>query len=214
MTDQPKIVQPKLAGAFSGGAPDRAAALSGLLPKRTADTTSANTETPAKTAAPTKPARASDKPKAQPVEVPPAEVSTAPPASSTGTPRPTRQVAPDAVIEVGMYLDPEIVQQLRTARRDGVKPGEPERTYDQLLVDALAKVDGAAIAAAFVTDSSSDSEGMPRRIRRPKGTGTALIQHRLSIAQRDYLDRLAEKTGAPSRSALVNTVYRLAYELP
>ncbi|MFT4284354.1 MAG: hypothetical protein QM598_05910 [Protaetiibacter sp.] len=196
MTDQPKIVQPKLASAFSGGAPDRAAGLSGLLPKRTGDAPGVSAEsaaTPAK--APAKTARPVDKPKAEPVDKPKAE------------PR------AEEVKEVGTYLDPDVVAQLRTARRDGVKPGEPERTYDELLVDALAKVAIEKISAAFEIGSSSDNEGMPRRIRRAKGTGTNLIQHRLSTEQRDYLDRLAEKTGAPSRSALVNTVYRLAYEL-
>jgi hypothetical protein len=41
-----------------------------------------------------------------------------------------------------------------------------------------------------------------------------MIPHRLTSDQRDYLDRLAANTGAPSRSALVNTVYRLAYKGP
>lgn len=213
MTDQPKIVQPKLASAFSGGAPDRAAGLSGLLPKRTGDTPSVNAETAAKPKAPAKPARPVDKPKVQPVEEPTAEVASPPRVSKQDTPRSRRSSTSGAVKEVGTYLDPDVVMQLRTARREGVQPGEPDRTYDELLVDALAKVSTEKISAAFETDLSSDDGGMPRRIRRAKGTGTNLIQHRLSTEQREYLDRLAEKTGAPSRSALVNTVYRIAYGL-
>lgn len=200
MTNTPKVERPKLAGAFSGGGvPDRAAGLSGLLP-------------PPPTAAPT--------PAVQPEPSPALPATPAVPAGETLTPKPPRAAAAPVrskpaqptttatdVANIGVYLEPDVLEAIRRAKRTD----NLQKTYDELLVEAFEQVSENQLRAHFHPEQADGSSSLlPSRRRRPRGTAGIQVQVRLDGEQRDALATLAARVGAPSRSALVAAVYRLA----
>lgn len=185
------INRPTLGGAFSGSpAPDRGAGLGDLLPP------------------PKKPAE----------KKPDAESANKPTKTAAPNPRktPVRNVADaaegDAVSNVGVYLEPEVLDAVKKQRRAGRAPGETDRQYDEILVDALGRVSLEELSAKFRIPLESDTNSLlPPRKRRPQGISGVQIQPRLSRSQKETLDDLIQQTGAPSRSALISAAFRLAY---
>jgi hypothetical protein len=71
-------------------------------------------------------------------------------------------------------------------------------------------VSGDTIAREFMPESvPTTSSGMPRRVPRRRGEAGIQIQVRLDGNQTAWLDDKVIEFNAPSRSALVSTVYRL-----
>lgn len=200
MTNTPKVERPKLAGAFSGGGvPDRAAGLSGLLP-------------PPPTAAPI-PAVQSEPSPALPEEpaATTAEVLTPKPPRAAAPPVRSKPAQPTAtsadVANIGVYLEPDVLEAIRRAKRTD----NLQKTYDELLVEAFEHVSEDQLRAHFHPDQAAGSSSLlPSRRRRPRGTAGIQVQVRLDGGQRDALAAVAARVGAPSRSALVAAVYRLA----
>lgn len=184
------INRPTLGGAFSGAStPDRGAGLSDLLPP------------------PKKPAE--KKPEAESVDKP-TQLST--PKSRKATVRAAADVAEgDAVSNVGVYLEPEVLDAVKKQRRAGRAPGESDRQYDEILVDALGKVSLEELSAQFAVPLRETNSLLQPRKRRPQGISGVQIQPRLSRSQKETLDDLIRQTGAPSRSALISAAFRLAY---
>lgn len=198
----PEIKRSSLADAFKGAGAEDAADLAGLLPRRKS-TTQAGKPVPAHTTPPTTAALA-------PVERPAAApIAAAEPVKSVSS---TSDAAKKKVDNVPAYVDAIVLAAVRAARREGVPAGEPEKTYDELLVDALEVVPLERIRAIFTPDEENAEGGlMQRRQRRTRGGGGTQIQLRMSKAQEEELAGLTESVGAPSRSAFVTAVYRLAY---
>lgn len=189
----PQIERASLADAFKGSGSGRAASLGGLLPK----TNRPETARPADAPRVTEPA--APRPKASPK--PTTERAAAP-----------RRAAPqhEGVQNVAVYLEPEILAAVRAAKTRNATAGKPESTYDELLVDALDHIPAEQLRAAFAGTPAEHTGGpLQRRVRRARGSGGIQIQLRLDGTQRRALDELAADAGAPSRSALVATAYRL-----
>ncbi len=184
---EPQIDRPSLADAFKGSGSGRAASLGGLLPKTTR---------PIATEAPTEPATPRQKPTPKAAERPAA---------------PRRGSAQhEGVQNVAVYLEPDILTLVRAAKTRTAAAGEPDKTYDELLVDALDHIPAEQLRATFAGTPAERSGGpLQRRTRRPRGSGGIQIQLRLDGNQRRALDELTADAGAPSRSALVATAYRL-----
>lgn len=187
MSEISKVERPKLAGAFSGGGvPDRSSGLSGLLPPSA--------------------------PRTQPEVSSPAEST--PQRSEQQQPRKLgKKVAREETAadmstkNVGVYLEPELLDSLKRAKRTA----EVSKTYDDILFDALAKVGEEDLAAHFEPEVADYSSSLlPRRNRRPRGAAGIQVQLRLDADQRDVLDELTTRVGAPSRSALVAAAFQLA----
>ncbi|SDZ55548.1 hypothetical protein [Herbiconiux ginsengi] len=185
---EPQIDRPSLADAFKGSGSGRAASLGGLLPKTTRPTGMVATG----------PAAARQKP-----------TTPKPPNERPATPR--RAAAQhEGVQNVAVYLEPDILTLVRAAKTRTAAAGEPDKTYDELLVDALDHIPAEQLRAAFAGTPAERSGGpLQRRTRRPRGSGGIQIQLRLDGDQRRALDELTADAGAPSRSALVATAYRL-----
>lgn len=177
-----KINRPNLSGAFSGG---------GEAPSRSAGLRGLlqSPERPADAPRPEAPAAVEAKPRTA-----------------------TRVPSGTAVANVAAYLEPDVLQAVKSARREGVEPGAAERTYDELLVQALSAVSEEDLASHFAPEPAASGAGLlaPRQARNRGKTGIQ-IQIRLDGAQRDSLEQLAAKVGAPSRSALANAAYRLHF---
>ncbi|EYT57128.1 hypothetical protein [Microbacterium sp. UCD-TDU] len=188
----PEIKRSSLADAFKGAGSEDAAELTGLLAPRK--------PSPPREAATSQPARA-DAPAAEPV----AAVRPAPREAAPADP------AKNKVDNVPAYINPVVLAAVRVARREGIAAGEPDKTYDELLVDALERVPLEEIRAIFAPEDAEAGGLLQRRKRRSRGAGGTQIQLRITGAQEDELTELAASVGAPSRSAFVNEVYRLAY---
>lgn len=190
---EPQIDRPSLADAFKGSGSGRAASLGGLLPK----TTHPAEPTPGDKAVAVEPATPRQKPTPKP--------------TGERTPGPRRVPAQhEGVQNVAVYLEPDILALVRAAKTRTTAVGEPDKTYDELLVDALDHISIEQLRAAFTGTPTAASGGpLQRRTRRARGSGGIQIQLRLDGAQRRALDELTADASAPSRSALVATAYRL-----
>lgn len=123
-------------------------------------------------------------------------------AKPTKEPRASEKV-PSPLRNVGVYVEPELLTRLKEWTR------RQQITYSDLLVDAFDHVEDAIIAKEFEPERVSVGSGMPRRVRRPRGTAGIQIQLRLDRNQVEWLESKAQMLGAPSRSACVSTVFRL-----
>jgi hypothetical protein len=198
----PEIKRTSLADAFKGAGTEDAAELTGLLPRRKSATPG---EKPA-TARPSTTALAASEPAVAPEPAAPP----APTAEKISTPSST--ATKNKVDNVAAYIDPEVLVAVRVARREGVPAGDPEKTYDELLVDALELVPLDRVREIFAPEAENAEGGLlQRRKRRTRGGGGTQIQLRMSKAQEEELGALTESVGAPSRSAFVTAVFRLAY---
>lgn len=191
------IERPSLADAFKGGGvPDRSAGLSDLL-------------------APPRPTVAVAIPVAQtaPTPTPTAPIADAPEPRRRTSPAPGKVSSLAETVDVGnvgVYIEPEVLEVLRRARRIGVAPGDAEKTYDELLVEALAKVSINDLRAHFTPNDPATTSLLPRRRRRLRGTAGIQVQLRLDPHQLAVIDSLKTQAGAPSRSAFVAASYRLS----
>lgn len=113
---------------------------------------------------------------------------------------------PGAVRNVGVYLPPGLLEPVKEAVRNS------QTTYADLLVDAFDVIEESALERAFEPEIQSSATGMPRRVRRPRGTAGIQIQLRLNDQQIQWLDKKVRILGAPSRSALVSTAYKIYLE--
>lgn len=104
---------------------------------------------------------------------------------------------------VGVYVEPELLTRLKGWTR------RQQITYADLLVEAFDHVEDPIIAKELEPEQVSAGSGMPRRVRRPRGTAGIQIQLRLDRGQVEWLDKKAETLRAPSRSACVSTVFKL-----
>ncbi|TCJ21805.1 hypothetical protein E0W80_15815 [Microbacterium sp. PI-1] len=195
----PEIKRSSLADAFKGAGSEDAAELTGLLAPR-----KPSPPREAATPAPASPDATESTPNAPEAE-----------AAAAVTPEP-REAAPadpvkNKVDNVPAYINPVVLAAVRVARREGIAAGEPDKTYDELLVDALERVPLEEIRAIFAPEDAEAGGLLQRRKRRSRGTGGTQIQLRITGAQEDELTELAASVGAPSRSAFVNEVYRMAY---
>lgn len=223
-----------LAGAFAPAAPVRGAALQGLLaPKRRGS----GTQAPETDPAPKAPEVSPEAPAREPIQAPP-EVEQAPPevgernsvepdqvqepareparAPKAAPQQPAKKAAseqkpavkasetvPGALRNVGVYLPPALLADVKDAVY------QARTTYADLLIDAFEAVDDVHIAAQFTPDTTLTSSGMPRRAPRKRGEAGIQIQLRLDGMQVAWLDEKVTEFEAPSRSALVSTVFKL-----
>lgn len=201
----PEITRSNLADAFKGAGAEDAADLTGLLaPRKPVTRTEKNTPPPAPPVA--KGSTGQDS--AAPTPEPMAPVKAAPKRAVT----PSGDATRNKVDNVAAYIDPEVLAAVRAARREGVPAGDPEKTYDELLVDALERVSLDQIRGIFAPEDENSEGGLlQRRKRRTRGGGGTQIQLRMSKIQEEELIALTESVSAPSRSAFVTAVYRLAF---
>lgn len=224
-----------LAGAFAPVAPGRGAALQGLLaPKRgrgaqapEPQTPEKSVEAPAREPGVAQPAAAPEVEQTPTVEQALPEVdeqeAVARQAAAPATVRalkasPRQQPAtkkaaapavkasetvPGALRNVGVYLPPPLLADIKDAVYQG------RTTYADLLIDAFEAVDDERIAGEFTHETTLTSSGMPRRAPRKRGEAGIQIQLRLDGLQVAWLDEKVTEFGAPSRSALVSTVFKL-----
>lgn len=122
---------------------------------------------------------------------------------SSGTRTKTSETVLGALRNVGVYLAPELLAAVKEALHT------QRTTYADLLLDAFDSVSEASIAKEFRPESTPTSSGMPRRVPRRRGEAGIQIQVRLDGHQTAWLDEKVVEFNAPSRSALVSTVYRL-----
>lgn len=202
--DEQEIERGSLSDVFKGSGGQRTAGLGDILGHSTQ-----------RTAAPkATPARATAKPpKRAPVAFSEAQD---PAAGTSGAPEPSAPVtAPlvDAhkVENVPAYIEPDVLAAVRVAKRKGAPAGQPDLTYDELLLDAIDDLGADRIREAFNPTAAEGAGLVSRRPRRARGTGGVQIQLRLSKGQQAQLQLLMGDVGAPSRSAFVSMVFRLAY---
>jgi hypothetical protein len=193
-----------LAEAFAPApTPARGARLEGLLaPKRgrgdQAPKQSA-TEAPS-TEAPSELTTETEEPVAAPKTIKPRTVKkpfAAAPAKKAS------ETVPGALRNVGVYLTPQLLADVRDAAY------RAKTTYADLLIDAFEALTDEQIAREFAPETTLTSSGMPRRAPRRRGEGGIQIQLRLDDMQIAWLDGKVKAYDAPSRSALVSTVFRL-----
>lgn len=199
MTEQ-EIRRSSLADAFKGTGGQRTTGLGDIL-----------SQAEGRSTAPVEPAK-------RPTEVSHAEAAVkpaepAPKAAEKDSPSGPVPATDDdqRVDSVPAYIDPEVLTAVRIAKRKGVSAGQPELSYDELLLDAIDDLGIDRIREEFNPTQANGDQLVTRRIRRTRGTGGVQIQVRLSRAQQRQLGELEREVGAPSRSALFSTVYRLAY---
>lgn len=216
-----------LAGAFAPVAPARGAALQGLLPSRRVKSTPESESNRGDSAeAPEVPAeqpQAVERPAEQesveetPLEVAreraePTSTSVKTPKASTRhhiatrkatNPNKASELVPGALRNVGVYLPPELLAQVKDAVY------KKRTTYADLLIDAFEAVDDEQIAKEFTPETTVTTSGMPRRAPRKRGEAGIQIQLRLDGLQVAWLDEKVAEFSAPSRSALVSVVYKL-----
>ncbi|WP_261620170.1 MULTISPECIES: hypothetical protein [Pseudarthrobacter] len=113
------------------------------------------------------------------------------------------ELAPGALRNVGVYLPPALLAQLKDAVY------QERTTYADLLIDAFEAVDDKQIAREFTSVTTLTKSGMPRRAPRKRGEAGIQIQLRLDGLQVAWLDEKVTEFDAPSRSALVSTVFKL-----
>jgi hypothetical protein len=113
------------------------------------------------------------------------------------------ELVPGALRNVGVYLPPALLAQVKDAVY------QERTTYADLLIDAFEAVDDNQIAKEFTPETTLTSSGMPRRAPRKRGEAGIQIQLRLDGLQVAWLDEKVTEFDAPSRSALVSTVFKL-----
>lgn len=207
---EPEIERGTLADAFKGAAGQRTAGLGGILgaaPRRPAVPNESAPVTAPATTVEKKPAVAFVEPAdaaAPPVAAQVAQVPAAAPVVAS-------VLGDDPVESVPAYVEPDVLAAVRAAKRKGVPAGQADLTYDELLLDAIDELGSDRIREAFHPAAVEGAGVVSRRVRRVRGTGGQQIQLRLSRTQQQQLAVLIEVVGAPSRSAFVSTVFRLAY---
>lgn len=192
----PEIRRTSLADAFKGSGSDDAAELTGILARR-------------RPAQPASPTPAVEKETATPT------VPSAPTARARKTSIPLKKPATEAqtaIRNVPAYIDPDVLTAVRIARRSGIPAEAPDKTYDELLVEALERVTVDQIRNELSPGlSATDAGPLQRRQRRARGRGGVQIQLRMNAAQESDLANLTSDVGAASRSAFVNAAFRLAF---
>jgi len=113
------------------------------------------------------------------------------------------ELVPGALRNVGVYLPPALLAQLKDAVY------QERTTYADLLIDAFEAVDHKQITKEFAPVTTLTKSGMPRRAPRKRGEAGIQIQLRLDGLQVAWLDEKVTEFDAPSRSALVSTVFKL-----
>lgn len=113
------------------------------------------------------------------------------------------ELVPGALRNVGVYLPPTLLAKVKDAVY------QKRTTYADLLIDAFETVDHKQIAKEFIPETTPTSSGMPRRAPRKRGEAGIQIQLRLDGLQVAWLDEKVIEFDAPSRSALVSTVFGL-----
>jgi len=183
------VERPKLGSAFSGGVSERASGLSGLLSPRPAQQpSSVETDNVQKALDPPSPVKVRRE-----------------------SPRAPKVTTDDQVFNVVAYLERDVYAAVRVARRAGIAASEPDKSYDQLLVEALGLVTVGELTDHFRPELPDAGHSLlPARQRRTRGSGTAQLNFRLTSAQKNHLAELATRVGAPSRSSLVDAALRLA----
>ena len=105
------------------------------------------------------------------------------------------------VRNTAVYLPVPVLDRLRTAA------AKRHRTYTDLLIDAFDELSDDQLLAACGHKPRGDG-GMPRGRRgAARGQGGVQVQLRLDQEQRGWLDEQVARLGAPSRSAMVASVY-------
>lgn len=216
--------RPSLANAFAPATP-RGAKLEGMLaPKRERrEVTSGTLEsTPADESRATEPtdvgtdtgvvqadspSNASQQVRSieKPTEMSPSTVSPTRQAGKKATVSKTKasQTVPGAPRNVGVYLEPELLATVKEAVHSA------RVTYADLLLDAFEALDPESIVREFRPATVPTASGMPRRAVRQRGSAGIQIQVRLDDDQVAWLDQKVIEFGAPSRSALVSTAFKL-----
>ncbi|WP_427136676.1 hypothetical protein [Pseudarthrobacter sp. S9] len=110
---------------------------------------------------------------------------------------------PGAARNIGVYLPPELLKRVKASVR------ERDTTYTDLLVEAFDTIADSTISARFSPVAVSAGSGMPRRMRRIRGSAGIQIQLRLDDRQVEWLDEKVVSLRAPSRSGLVSAVFDL-----
>jgi hypothetical protein len=113
------------------------------------------------------------------------------------------QTVPGAPRNVGVYLEPELLATVKEAVHSA------RVTYADLLLDAFEALDPESIVREFRPATVPTASGMPRRAVRQRGAAGIQIQVRLDDDQVAWLDQKVIEFGAPSRSALVSTAFKL-----
>lgn len=191
--------RPDLSQAFKGKGqpPDRAAGLVGLL--SAAPAKEASVPPPASTQSDAAPANASPAVTVAREEAAGAIASTRPAA------RRSTAALQTAVTNVGVYLPPE----LRSRAQEAIRVRTI--TYADLLVESFDQVTDEQLRAEFAPlQPAVTGSPMPTRLRRRTGEAGIQVQLRLDADQKRWLDGRVAQLGAPSRSALVAAVLKLA----
>ncbi|MDF1480356.1 hypothetical protein PYV02_14820 [Leifsonia sp. H3M29-4] len=200
------IDRPNLSDAFKGAGSERATGLSGLLQPSTRPQGDAPAPEVTKIAPKT-----TERRRAEPAAPQRVSPSVDAPTSQRTVVRAqaTTSAAGVNVRNTGVYIEGDLLELIRAEKlRQSTAGAAPN--YDDLLVTALDQVGRERLRDAFAVDNDQPKgELMPARRRRPRGTAGIQVQLRLDDAQRASLDALAQDVGAPSRSALVATAYRL-----
>ena len=113
------------------------------------------------------------------------------------------QTVPGAPRNVGVYLEPELLAAVKEAVHIA------RVTYADLLLEAFEALDPESIVREFRPATVPTTSGMPRRSVRQRGSAGIQIQVRLDDDQVAWLDQKVIEFGAPSRSALVSTAFKL-----
>jgi hypothetical protein len=113
------------------------------------------------------------------------------------------RTAPGAPRNVGVYLEPELLATVKEAVH------KARVTYADLLLDAFEALDPERIVREFRPATVPTASGMPRRAVRQRGSAGIQIQVRLDDDQVAWLDQKVIEFGAPSRSALASTAFKL-----
>lgn len=196
MSDQPRIQRPSLSSQFKGTGTDRAAGLGKLLPPAPARTPAVIKQSEG---APRSQENAAAAPPTSPVTSRKKEPAKKSSSASTGGLR-----------NITAYFEPEVFDAVFTARRTGVAAGKRDKSYDELLVEALETVTIDDLTTHFRPAETVSGGLLQGRNRRASNLETVQRQIRLSDQQRDVLDNIAAEVGAPSRNALINATFRLA----
>lgn len=203
MTEQPRIKRAGLGSQFKGAGTDRASGLSGLLPPARPERSRPDekpADRPREAAAPVVEEPKQPSPKQSPAGV----------RDNSGSPR-TSKAAKTGLQNVTAYLEPEVFAAVRIARRDGVDPNERDKTYDELLVEALNKVGADSLREHFAPAEVLSGSLLQGRKRAGIRAATVQRQIRLDSGQIAALDALAQEVGAKDRTSLINAAYRLAF---
>lgn len=113
------------------------------------------------------------------------------------------ETVPGAPRNVGVYLEPGLLVSVKEAVHSA------RVTYADLLLDAFEALDPERIVREFRPETAPTASGMPRRAVRQRGSAGIQIQVRLDDDQVAWLDQKVIEFGAPSRSSLVSTAFKL-----